>query len=218
MAHAIVSVNIARRFGGHVDTAQRQEEFREYVASRGSALLRAAMLIAGDRAEAEDLLQSALAKTYLAWDRINDRTAVDGYVRRAMVNTQISWWRRRKLEIYPTDDIPDQPVDDHTLRSELHDALDRALGRLPHRQRVAVMLRYYEDMSEAEIADLLGISVGTVKSTVSRAMAKLREDQALGDDFQHQEDQFAHQEDQEEQEAVESPNSQPSQIPPQSTP
>jgi RNA polymerase sigma-70 factor (sigma-E family) len=181
--HAIVGVNIARGLGGHVDTAQRQEEFRKYVADRGAVLLRTAMLIAADRAEAEDLLQSALAKTYLAWERIHDHTALDGYVRRAMVNTQISWWRRRKLEIYPTDEIPDQPVDDHTHRSELHDALGRALSRLPQRQRITVMLRYYEDMSEAEIAAFLGVSVGTVKSTVSRAMAKLREDHDLGDDF-----------------------------------
>lgn len=161
----------------------QHEEFRDYVAARGRALLRAAMLLTSDRAEAEDLLQSALAKTYLAWDRINDRGAVDGYVRRAMVNTQISWWRRRKLEVYPTDELPDLPVDDHTLRSELHDALGRALDKLPKRQRLAVMLRYYEDMSEAEIADILGISVGTVKSTVSRAMAKLRVDAELEHDF-----------------------------------
>jgi RNA polymerase sigma-70 factor (sigma-E family) len=168
--------------GGDVSKAQH-EEFRDYMAARGPGLLRAAMLLTSDRAEAEDLLQSALAKTYLAWDRINDRAAVDGYVRRAMVNTQISWWRRRKLEIYPTDELPDQPVDDHTRRSELHDALARALDKLPQRQRLAVMLRYYEDMSEAEIADLLGISVGTVKSTVSRAMAKLRVDEELEHDF-----------------------------------
>lgn len=159
------------------------EEFRDYVAARGPALLRAAMVLTTDRAEAEDLLQSALAKTYLAWDRINDRAAVDGYVRRAMVNTQISWWRRRKLEVYPTDELPDQPVDDHTRRSELHDVLSRALDRLPKRQKLAVMLRYYEDMSEAEIADVLGVSVGTVKSTVSRAMAKLRDDTELEQDF-----------------------------------
>ncbi|MBC6457105.1 SigE family RNA polymerase sigma factor [Actinomadura sp. HBU206391] len=161
----------------------KHDEFRDYVAARGSALLRAAMLLTSDRAEAEDLLQSALAKTYLAWDRINDRAAVDGYVRRAMVNTQISWWRRRKLEVYPTDELPELPVDDHTGRSELHDALGRALDKLPKRQRLAVMLRYYEDMSEAEIADILGISVGTVKSTVSRAMAKLRVDAELEHDF-----------------------------------
>jgi RNA polymerase sigma-70 factor (sigma-E family) len=153
----------------------RHEEFREYVAERGAVLLRAATQLTPDRAEAEDLLQAALAKTYLAWDRIEDRSAVDGYVRRAMVNTQISWWRRRKLDVYPTDQVPDRPVDDHTDRSEMHDALGRALRRLPERQRLAVMLRYYEDMSEREIAEVLGVSVGTVKSTVSRAMTRLRE-------------------------------------------
>lgn len=145
------------------------------MAERRPVLLRTAARLAADRAEAEDLLQSALAKTYVAWDRIEDRAAVDGYVRRAMVNTQISWWRRRKLEIYPTDRLPDRPVQDHTDRSEMHDALGRALDRLPERQRIAVMLRYYEDMSEREIAEALGVSVGTVKSTVSRAMTRLRE-------------------------------------------
>jgi RNA polymerase sigma-70 factor (sigma-E family) len=158
----------------------RHEEFRSYVAERGPVLLRAATHLTSDRAEAEDLLQAALAKTYLAWDRIQDRAAVDGYVRRAMVNTHISWWRRRKLDVYPTDRLPDRPVaDDHAHRSEMRDALGRALRRLPERQRLTVMLRYYEDMSEQEIADFLGVSVGTVKSTVSRAMAKLRDDDAL---------------------------------------
>nr|WP_240810351.1 SigE family RNA polymerase sigma factor [Actinomadura sp. WMMA1423] len=155
--------------------ATRHEEFRAYVAERGPVLLRQAAQLTSDRTEAEDLLQAALAKTYLAWDRIEDRSALDGYVRRAMVNTQISWWRRRKLEVYPTDQLPDRPVADHTDRSEMHDALGRALRRLPERQRLAVMLRYYEDMSEREIAEVLGVSVGTVKSTVSRAMARLRE-------------------------------------------
>jgi RNA polymerase sigma-70 factor (sigma-E family) len=158
-----------------VVNATRHEEFGAYVAERRPVLLRTATRLAGDRAEAEDLLQSALAKTYVAWDRIQDRAAVDGYVRRAMVNTQISWWRRRKLEVYPTDRLPDRPVEDHTDRSEMHDALGRALDRLPKRQRLAVMLRYYEDMSEREIAEVLGVSVGTVKSTVSRAMTRLRE-------------------------------------------
>ncbi|SNR42327.1 RNA polymerase sigma-70 factor, sigma-E family [Actinomadura mexicana] len=155
--------------------ATRHEEFRAYVLERGPVLLRAATQLTSDRAEAEDLLQAALAKTFLAWDRIEDRSALDGYVRRAMVNTQISWWRRRKLDVYPTDQLPERPVEDHTDRSEMRDALGRALGRLPERQRLAVMLRYYEDMSEREIAEILGVSVGTVKSTVSRAMARLRE-------------------------------------------
>lgn len=170
--------------GGEVNST-RHEQFRAYVAERRPALLRTALRLTGDRADAEDLLQSALAKTYLAWDRIHDRGAVDGYVRRAMANTQISWWRRRKLEVYPTDEVPDRPVDDHTRRSELHDVLGRALRRLPERQRLTVMLRYYEDMSEADIAHALGVSVGTVKSTVSRAMARLRDDAVLGEDFPH---------------------------------
>jgi RNA polymerase sigma factor (sigma-70 family) len=96
-----------------------------------------------------------------------------------MVNTHISWWRSRRVEEYPTDDIPDRPVADHARDSELSDALRRALDRLPRRMRAAVVLRYFEDMSEAEIAEILGISQGTVKSTVSRAMAKLRIDTEL---------------------------------------
>lgn len=153
--------------------------FHDYVLSRRAALLRMACLLTGNQADAEDLLQAALAKTFLAWRRIEDRGALDGYVRRAMVNTHISWWRRRRLEEYPTDDVPDQPVQDHAGESELHDSLSRALRRLPERMRAAVVLRYYEDMSEAEIAGVLGISLGTVKSTVSRAVAKLRIDAEL---------------------------------------
>ena len=152
------------------------EEFHRYVAARGPMLLRTAMQLTGDRAEAEDLLQAALARTYLAWERINDRAALDGYVRRAMVNINISWWRRRRLKEYPTDELPDMPVADHSRHSELRDAMERLLDRLPARQRAAIVLRYYEDLTETEIAEALGISVGTVKSTVSRAMAKLRED------------------------------------------
>lgn len=146
-------------------------------------MLRTAYLLTGNQADAEDLLQAALAKIYLAWRRIEDFGALDGYVRRAMVNTQISWWRRRRVEEYPTDEIPDQPVADHAGDSELHDSLSRALRRLPERMRAAVVLRYYEDMSEAEIAGVLGVSLGTVKSTVSRAVAKLRIDAELIGDF-----------------------------------
>ena len=153
--------------------------FREYVTSRSGSLLRMAYLLTRNRADAEDLVQAALAKTFQAWDRIEDHGAVDGYVRRAMVNTHISWWRRRRVEEYPTDEIPDQPVADHATGSEMQDALRRAIERLPQRMRAAVVLRYYEDMSEAEIADVLGVSQGTVKSTVSRAVAKLRIDADL---------------------------------------
>jgi len=153
--------------------------FRDYVTSRSGSLLRMAYVLTRNQADAEDLVQVALAKTYQAWDRIEDRKALDGYVRRAMVNTHISWWRRRRLEEYPTDEVPDRAITDHAGDSELSDALQRALDRLPSRMRAAVVLRYYEDMSEAEVAAALGISQGTVKSTVSRAVAKLRIDAEL---------------------------------------
>ena len=155
------------------------DRFRDYVTSRSAALLRMAFLLTRNRADAEDLVQAALAKTYQAWDRIEDYGAVDGYVRRAIVNTHISWWRRRRVEEYPTDDIPDRPALDHAGDSEMQDALRRAIDRLPERMRAAVLLRYYDDMSEAEIAAALGVSLGTVKSTVSRAVAKLRIDADL---------------------------------------
>src|SRR5258708_9878823 len=93
-----------------------------------------------------------------------------------MVNTHLSWWRRRKVEEFPTDAVPDQVVADPSGNSDLQDSLRRAIARLPRRMRAAVVLRYYEDMTEAEVADVLGVSLGTVKSTVSRAVAKLRID------------------------------------------
>jgi RNA polymerase sigma-70 factor (sigma-E family) len=153
--------------------------FCEYVSARGTALLRMAFMLTGNKQDAEDLVQAALAKTYLAWAKIQDRAALDHYVRRAMVNTHISWWRRRKLEEYPTDELPDQAVDDHAGASDRAEVVRRALDRLPERMRAAVMLRYFEDMTEPEIATALGISLGTVKSTVSRAVAKLRIDAEL---------------------------------------
>ena len=162
-----------------LDAARVDADFRDFVRTRGRALLRSAYLLTGNLADAEDLVQSALAKTYLAWERIQDRKALDGYVRRAIVNTHISWWRRRRVDEYPTDEIPDQPAADTSGNSELHDTLQRALNRLPQRMRAAVVLRYFEDMTEAEVADALGVSQGTVKSTVSRAVAKLRSDNDL---------------------------------------
>jgi RNA polymerase sigma-70 factor (sigma-E family) len=120
-----------------------------------------ATMLTGNRADAEDLVQAALAKTYLAWDKINDHAALDAYVRRAMVNTHISWWRRRRLEEFPTDELPDQAVADHARESDMAEVIRRALDRLPQRMRTAVMLRYFEDMTEPEIAAALGISLGT---------------------------------------------------------
>ncbi|MBC7375605.1 MAG: SigE family RNA polymerase sigma factor [Frankiales bacterium] len=159
-----------------------REEFRSYVAARSPALLRTAYLLTGNRSDAEDLLQTALAKTYLAWDRIRDREALDGYVRRVMVNTQTSWWRRRRVDAFTTDDVPERPSRDATADLDLHDALWTALATLSARQRAMVVLRYYEDLPEVETARVMGVSVGTVKSTTSRALASLRDTAGLRDD------------------------------------
>ncbi len=170
--------------GDHEDSRASDDDaaFREYVLARGTALLRTATMLTGNRADAEDLVQATLASTYLAWDRINDHASLDAYVRRAMINTHISWWRRRKLDEFPTDELPDQVVADHARDRDLAEVVRRALDRLPRRMRAAVMLRYFEDMTEPEIAALLGVSLGTVKSTVSRAVARLRADTELGAD------------------------------------
>ena len=162
---------------------QAKEDFRSYVAARSPALLRTAYALTGNRADAEDLLQTALAKTYLSWERIREREAVDGYVRRVMVNTRTSWWRRRRLDEHPTDAVPERTTErDRTADLDLHDALWTALAGLPKRQRAMVVLRYYEDLSEAETAAVMGVSVGTVKSATSRALAKLRDSSGLRDD------------------------------------
>ena len=161
-----------------MDDAAR-EDFRSYVAARSPVLLRTAYLLTGSRADAEDLLQTSLAKTFLSWERIRDREAVDGYVRRVMVNTQTSFWRRRRVDEHSTDLLPERVGRDATADVDLHDALWTALAALPTRQRAMVVLRFYEDLSEAETARVMGVSVGTVKSTTSRALVKLRDSAAL---------------------------------------
>ena len=163
-----------------MDTSDR-EGFCDYVAARSPALLRTAYLLTGNRPDAEDLLQTALAKTYLSWGRIRQREALDGYVRRIMVNTRTSWWRRRTVAERPAGQLPEVAGRDQTADLDLHDALWTALAALPAKARAAVVLRYYEDLSEAETAAVMGVSVGTVKSTTSRALARLRADAVLHD-------------------------------------
>ncbi|MET7750565.1 SigE family RNA polymerase sigma factor [Micromonospora sp. NPDC005367] len=153
---------------------QSEEEFREFVAARSAALLRTAYLLAGDWATAEDLLQTALTKTYLAWRRLGGIEAVEPYARRVLVNTSTSWWRRRWHGERPTDVLPEQAGADEIERQLDRDLLWRHLRALPTRQRAVLVLRFYEDMSEAQTAALLGISAGTVKSQTSRALATLR--------------------------------------------
>ncbi|MFI1761796.1 SigE family RNA polymerase sigma factor [Streptomyces sp. NPDC020800] len=158
--------------------------FSSYMRARQPVLLRTARSLTANPCDAEDLLQTALTKTYVAWDRIEDHRALDGYVRRALLNTRTSQWRKRRVDEFACDELPEpEPVsggEDPAERQALHDAMWRAISRLPARQRAMVVLRYYEDLSEAQTAEVLGVSVGTVKSAVSRALGKLREDPELG--------------------------------------
>ncbi|NYD40762.1 SigE family RNA polymerase sigma factor [Nocardioides panaciterrulae] len=153
----------------------RDADFTAYLEARQPRLLRTAYLLTGDRHQAEDLLQTSLAKLYLAWDRVRDRDHVDAYVRRIMVNENNSLWRRPwKRREHATDRVPEG--------APVLDAYDEGLGAavwavvqtLPPKARAVVVLRYYEQLSEAETAEVLGISVGTVKSQTSRALASLR--------------------------------------------
>jgi RNA polymerase sigma-70 factor (sigma-E family) len=148
-------------------------------------LLRTARSLTANPSDAEDLLQTALTKTYLAWERIEDHRALDGYVRRALVNTRTSQWRRRRVDEFACDELPEPdplPAPDPAEQQAVRDAMWRAVLKLPARQRAMVVLRYYEDLSEIQTAEVLGVSVGTVKSAVSRALAKLREDSQLASD------------------------------------
>ncbi|MFF3319581.1 SigE family RNA polymerase sigma factor [Streptomyces sp. NPDC003035] len=157
-----------------------EAEFTAYVTERRASLYATAYHLTGDRFEAEDLLQSALFSTYRAWDRISDKAAVGGYLRRTMTNLHISAWRRRKLNEYPTEELPETAGDTDAMRgTELRAVLWQALARLPELQRTMLVLRYYEGRTDPEIAEILDISVGTVKSSIWRSLRRLREDEVL---------------------------------------
>ncbi len=153
----------------------RDEDFSSYMHARQPSLMRTAYLLTGDRHTAEDLVQTAFAKLSLSWDKVNDRGSVDGYVRRILVNEHNSLWRRAwKRNERPTDVLPEAAVldeyDDGTST-----ALWAAVQKLPRKARAVLVLRYYAQLTEAETADALGISIGTVKSQASRALATLRD-------------------------------------------
>jgi len=164
-------------------TALTYPSFSSYMRARQPVLLRTARSLTANPCDAEDLLQTALTKTYVAWERIEDHRALDGYVRRALLNTRTSQWRKRKVDEFACDELPEPETvgaaEDPAEQQALHDAMWRAIAKLPERQRAMVVLRYYEDLSEVQTAEVLGVSVGTVKSAVSRALGKLREDPEL---------------------------------------
>jgi RNA polymerase sigma-70 factor (sigma-E family) len=159
--------------------AEHEEAFNAFVSARSRHLLQTAFLLTGDRHRAEDLLQTALTRAYLRWDRILSEDP-EGYVRRTLANAHIDWWRRKPWREEPSSELPEVSVSDETASFAVRDAVLQALAGLSRRQRAVVVLRYYEDLSEAEIANVLGCSAGTVKSAASRAMAKLRTHPGLG--------------------------------------
>ncbi|MFD5430182.1 SigE family RNA polymerase sigma factor [Streptomyces sp. NPDC127084] len=171
----IEPVRPAKRLTYAVNNAEAA--FIAYVQERRASLYATAYHLTGDRYEAEDLLQSALFSTYRAWDRISDKAAVGGYLRRTMTNLHIAAWRRRKLSEYPTEELPETAVETDAMRgTELRAVLWPALARLPELQRTMLVLRYYEGHTSQEIADILDISVGTVKSSIWRSLRWLREE------------------------------------------
>lgn len=149
-------------------------EFREFVAARSAALHRAAYLLTGNWATAEDLVQTALTKTYLAWKRIGTIESVEAYTRRVLYNTNASWWRLRSSSERPTDTFPELSGPDRAEESLHRDLMWQYVRELPKRQRAVLVLRYYEDLSEADSAKVLGVSTGTIKSQASRALGNLR--------------------------------------------
>ncbi|GAA2049750.1 SigE family RNA polymerase sigma factor [Catenulispora yoronensis] len=148
--------------------------FAEFVAARSAALFRTAVLIAGDRHVAEDLVQSALERAYRHWGRVSGMDAPEAYVRRILANLAADHFRtagRRPVELLDQDGAaPDvyPHVDEHV-------AVISALRELPPRMRTVLVLRYFDDLTETQVAEMLGIAVGTVKSQAARGLAKLRE-------------------------------------------
>ena len=152
--------------------AAEEERFRAWAGPRIGRIHRAAYLLCGDWHEAEELVQDALARAFVHWKRVEASENPDAYVRKIVVNEAKQRWRRRRPKASPA--FVEQAVPDGAHERAVHDELLNALKQLPARQRAAVVLRYFEQLSEAETAQALGCSVGTVKSSTHRAVTALR--------------------------------------------
>ena len=147
--------------------------FAEFVAARSAALFRTAVLIVGDRHAAEDLVQSALERAYRHWGRVSAMDAPEAYVRRILANLAVDHFRaagHRPVALLEHDGAAPDVYPD----LDEHDAVIRVLNELPPRMRAVLVLRYFDDLTESQVAEVLGITVGTVKSQAARALAKLR--------------------------------------------
>lgn len=160
--------------------SEDEDEFRRFTAARWAGLVRTAYLLTGDLGHAEDLAQTTLIKAYRSWQRVRKVDDVDAYVRKILINCNRNRFRAKRPMEYSVAAVPEHPVWTDAGRSiEERDVLFAALAALPPRQRAIVVLRYWEDLAEGEVAELLGCSVGNVKSQASRALAKLRNDAGL---------------------------------------
>ncbi len=149
--------------------------FDDFVAVRGQALLRFALMLCGDQHRAEDLVQSALAKAYPRWARLSAMERPEAYLKTVLVHDHLRWWRRRSSAEVPLAMPPaDTLVSDGTEAHASRDAAWELIRRLPNRQRAVLALRYYEDLSDDEIAVVLGCSPSTVRSQAARALSALR--------------------------------------------
>lgn len=149
-------------------------QFDDFVAARGSALLRHAYLLTGDRGLAEDLVQETLAHLYRRWDRVSAAGSPEAYVRTSITRQFLSWRRRRWWGERPSAALPEQPAYDGG-DAEGDDVVWRTLASLPRQQRAVLALRFYDDLSDAQIAEVLGVSASNVRAQASRALASLRD-------------------------------------------
>jgi RNA polymerase sigma-70 factor (sigma-E family) len=157
-----------------------EDDFRQFVAARQRALMRTAWLLTGDWGKAEDLVQTALVRAWPHWKRAAGEGTPEAYVRRIMINKALDWRRRLWRGEVPTEILPDVGA---AVQQDLdtRQVLVNALRRLPPRQRAVLVLRFFDDLSEAATAAAMGCSVGTVKSTTSRALTALRQQPQLAD-------------------------------------
>ncbi len=154
--------------------------FAEFVVARERALQRTAWLLTGDWGLAEDLVQTALARSWPRWERIRRRDNPEIYVRRVLVNTWLTWSRRKWRREQVSESIPDGPgLGDHAAEIAVRLAVREALSSLTDRQRAVLVMRVFDDMSEADVAQALNVAAGTVKSTAAQALARLRKDPRL---------------------------------------
>lgn len=168
-----------RRYDGVTDSAR--DDFSEFVAARGPALQRTAFLLTGDWGRAEDLLQTVLVKALRHWPRVSQGSP-EAYVRAALARTAVSSWRRRWHGEIPSSFMPERSSDTWSEVDRRKVMFD-ALRELPARQRAVIVLRFYEDLTEAAVADALGVSVGTVKSQTAKALQHLRVSPFMSDEM-----------------------------------